>query len=567
MSIHSTSGRAQKPKVVTGLVSLLLLSTSFSLSAGTLPTGSTAAKKAAAQEIFYRLVFARGDQRLAEPHFVFSRLKDKGAKAVGDVITLEELAYDVCASLGEEGDIALAGILGHELIHYYEKHEWEGGFIDLVGKSGSDSDRSLDRSVKEDNFALKKDEIEADYLGGFLAHLAGYPATNIMPKVLQGIYDAYELPEEMSKYPPLRERQRIATETYAKLVRLVDVFEMGNMLVALRKYDAAAYYYQYLINDFQGREVYNNVGVAYTMAALPMFKPESTKYLYPVELDLSSRLATQTRSVGVDRETREYYLEEAIWHFRQAGLLDVNYAVGMVNRASAHLLLGQSLDESPKGASQEIINDHYLEAGLWARRAIRLAEKLDDAQAAANGHLVLGILAHAQGNDTEVAAAFAKAAASPLTALNESIRTTGKLPPAKPKPDAFDMEETIDGKSLAQIEASLPDWTNSEVISARRPRIKLESVHPAGTSTSLLLHTEGAGRSSLLLYSADKGYSDATALEISLGATQEEIIEEYDQPDYFVPSAGGLILVYKESRILFVLRGDKLVRWYLFAEE
>lgn len=541
--------------------------TSFSLSAGTLPTGSAKEKEAAAQEIFKRLVLARGDQRLATPQFVFSRLKDKGAKAVGDVITLEELAYDVCAGLGEEGDIALAGILGHELIHYYEKHEWEGGFIDLVGKSGAGSGRSLDRSVKEDNFALKKDEIEADYLGGFLAHLAGYPATNVMPKVLQGIYDAYELPEEMAKYPPLSERKRIATETYAKLERLVDVFEMGNMLVALRQYDAAAYYYQYLINDFQGREVYNNVGVAYTMAAIPLFKPESIKYLYPVELDLNSRLAAQTRSVGVDRETREYYLEEAIWHFRQAGLLDGSYAVGMVNRASAHLLLGQALAEAPQSADQIIIDDHYLEAGLWARRAIRLAEKNGDQQSAANGHLVLGILAHQNGKETEVAAAFAKATASPLAALNESIRKTGKLPPAKPKPEAFAMDETINGKSLTQMDASLPDWTNSLVISDRRPRIKLETVHPEGASTSLLLHTEGAGRSSLLLYGTGKGYAETTALEISLGATQAEIIEEYDQPDYFVPSAGGLILVYKESGILFVLRGDKLVKWYLFEGE
>lgn len=38
-------------------------------------------------------------------------------------IGLEEKAYDICISFGADSLNALAALLGHELVHYFEKHD------------------------------------------------------------------------------------------------------------------------------------------------------------------------------------------------------------------------------------------------------------------------------------------------------------------------------------------------------------------------------------------------------------------------------------------------------------
>lgn len=546
---------------------LLALLSSLAVRAGVLPSATPEDKEAAAKAIFDRLVVARGDQRTARPVFVFTTDQSNGARAEGGRIILEELAYDVCSDLGEDGEIALAGLLGHELIHYYEKHEWEGGFISVVRGEDADRSRALTRAVKENLFALKKDEIEADYLGGFLAHLAGYPSTNVMPRVLQGIYEAYELDEEQAKYPTLSERQLIATETHRELTSLINVFTMGNALTTLRKYADALAYYEYVLEDFQSREIYNNLGVVYVQAALPMFKAETVKYLYPIELDLESRLAGQTRNVGVDRETREYYLRQATRNFQRAQLLDDQYAIAQLNLACVHALLAQSLREAPAAPEQaELARDHLLEAGIRARAAIRRAGAQGLTQTVANGHLLLGIIAELEGRPAAVAAAWGRAEASPLTALNQSIRDTGALPPKKERPtEDFAMEETLDDRSLIDVADELPDWESSTMIMRSPDRIRLQYHQDAASATSLLRHEVNGGREEVLIFQPTAGYAGETALELALGASREDILEEYDQPDYFVPTAGGLSLVYERSGIVFVLRDDVLVSWWLFS--
>ncbi|MTB52797.1 hypothetical protein [Lewinella sp. W8] len=546
---------------------LLALCSSLLVSAGALPSSDTADKEAAARAIFEQLVRARGDQRMPPPEFIFTTQKANGARAEDGKVILEELAYDVCSGLGEDGETALAGLLGHELIHYYEKHEWEGGFISVVRGEDAEGSRALTRAVKENLFALKKDEIEADYLGGFLAHLAGYPSTDVMPRVLEGIYAAYELEEEQAKYPTLSERKLIATETHRELTGLINVFTMGNALTTLQRYPDALTYYEHVLDHFQSREIYNNLGVVYVQAALPMFKAATVKYLYPVELDLDSRLDGQTRNVGVDRETREYYLRQAIRNFQRAQLLDDQYAVAQLNQACVHALLAQSMQEAPAPPEQaELARDHLLEAGIRARAAIRRAEARGLAQTAANGHLLLGIVAALEGRPAAVGAAWGRAGASPLTALNQSIHDTGNLPPKKERPaDDFAMEETLDDRSITDVRDELPEWQEELMIMRRPDRIRLQSYRDDASATALLRHEVNGGREALLIFQPTENYAGETALELSLGARREAIIEEYDQPDYFVPTAGGLTLVYEQSGIVFVLRDDVLVSWWLFS--
>ncbi|MCB0628170.1 MAG: hypothetical protein R2824_04140 [Saprospiraceae bacterium] len=558
------------------LLNLVLLTGLLSWGAVTVPRTSSSAvkapadKEAMAREIFEHLVEARGDSRVPKPHFVFSSIKDKGAKASGGTITLEEAAYDVCASFGEDTETALAGLLAHELIHYYEKHEWEEGFISTVKGAERSQARDLSQAVKEDLDAFKKDEIEADYMGGFLAYMAGYNVSNVMPEVLEGIYRAYNLPDTLSKYPPLDQRKAIATETHQQLSQLVDAFDMANLLAGLQAYDEAATYYQFILEQFQSREMYNNAGVVYTLAAMPYFKKETLKYIYPVELDLNSRLKSQTRDVGTEKALREDHLQEAIIYFERAAHLDSNYPRAWLNLACAHTLMGQSLEEISGADQLELASDHYLEAGLHARKTIRLAEKTGDTHIRANAYILLGILAELEGKPGEVAANFDKGSESELASLNKTILKEGALPKLKaadPAPDGFMMEEQINELSLDDFRNTNLEWDRELTIGSGRNRLKLQSRSTGMDQSTILMHSVNRGRKYLLVQRTGDGYTGETAWELKRGAGREEIEDAYRSPDYLLPVSNGLWMIYDKQQIIFQLENKQLKRWYVFRKE
>jgi len=526
---------------------------------------TTADKYAKAKQIFDKLVAARGDLSYPTPTFVLSPVPGKGASCKDGVITLDEQAYDVCTALGEDAESALAILIAHEVIHHYEKHEWEGGFVSLVDPKSSADASGVSKKVKEDLFAQRKDEVEADYLGGFLAHLAGYPATNVMPKVLGGIYKAYNLDENLTKYPPLKERQLIATQTHEKLKQLIDVFEMANLMAAIRQHDIAFTYYDYLLKTFQSREVYNNAGVVYARAAIGMFRKETLKFIYPLELDLQSRLGEQSRGVATNKADREVFIRNAIDHFRRAHLLDRGYTRGLLNEACALALLAQSIMEPPVAAVQQPeAKDLLLEAGIRARQVIRLAGKSDDQEAINNARILLGIVAILEGDKATAKNNFDQAGNGQLAKLNKTVLDQGSLP--KPQPtseEGFEVEETIGDKSITDQSAELPEWETDLLISGGRNRMKFKAAHLSGGS-SILQHSLGTGRKFVLATTANKGYNGETALGISIGASQDDVIDAYEQPNYYTPVSGGTVMVYENSRLAFLIQEGKVARWYLY---
>ena len=87
-------------------------------------------KKATAQKVFDALLSARGDYRMQKPTLVMNQKAGDGASFNSDKIQiiLDEKAYDICMSFGKDSLNALAALLSHELIHYYEKHNWKRHF-------------------------------------------------------------------------------------------------------------------------------------------------------------------------------------------------------------------------------------------------------------------------------------------------------------------------------------------------------------------------------------------------------------------------------------------------------
>lgn len=90
----------------------------------------TGYKLSVAQKVFDDLLRARGDFRLQKPTLIVNRKEGDVASFIPDKvqIILDEKAYDVCVSFGKDSLNALAALLAHELIHYYENHDWNRHF-------------------------------------------------------------------------------------------------------------------------------------------------------------------------------------------------------------------------------------------------------------------------------------------------------------------------------------------------------------------------------------------------------------------------------------------------------
>ena len=512
-------------------------------------------KEAVARAVFDRLVAARGDHRLPEPHLTMVTSRRSGARCEGRLIVLEEAAYDLCMAFGKEAEAALATVLAHELIHYYAGHLQGREVLALVAKD-SPGDADPAPSVTA--------EREADYQGGFLAYLAGYAVTDLMPRFLDALYRTYALPEVLTGYPSLAERKQQARLTQERLQRLIAVFEMANVLSALERYDEAAAYYDYLLQAFPSREIHNNTGVVYARAALPYFQPTSLRYVYPIELDLRSRLRGQTRSTGVDPATRDFYLREAQRQFERARLLDPKYLPALVNLAATHTLLAASLAEGrPDSLQLAVADDLKLEAGLRARQAIRLAEASGKPASATNAELLLGILAAQDGDTSRAEHHFGRATHSPLLAVNRAVLQHGSLPPAPPPAESlpFVLPELLDEASLDALHAALPDTTIS--LSGYGTPIQLAllpSPHPAVT---VLRHSAGP-RSSLSVAVIGTDYPGNTTMGVGIADDYRTVVREYGTPDATVTTVGGTLAIYPDNKLLVSLREDKVVGWYLY---
>jgi hypothetical protein len=112
--------------------------------------------------IYEKLVNAKGDRRMPVPQL---NLRSEEAYVASmdyrlNEISLEKKAYEVA---NKYGDAAIAFLLAHELIHYYEKHGWRSQYADAVSdlETGKILENLNDRVVNE---------VQADVLGGFLAY-------------------------------------------------------------------------------------------------------------------------------------------------------------------------------------------------------------------------------------------------------------------------------------------------------------------------------------------------------------------------------------------------------------
>ncbi|MBL7775070.1 MAG: hypothetical protein JNK89_03660, partial [Saprospiraceae bacterium] len=144
------------------------------------------------------------------------------------------------------------------------------------------------------------------------------------------------LGKTLSGYPSLDER-KASTATVLEIAgQLRDVFEASNYLLAIGQHALAVGGYEYILQYYQGIEIYNNLGVACALSAQEFWNPATDNYAYPLETDWNSKLE-RAASRGQEQldpgmePFRAAYLDKAESHFRSAIRLQSNYRAAHTN--------------------------------------------------------------------------------------------------------------------------------------------------------------------------------------------------------------------------------------------
>jgi tetratricopeptide (TPR) repeat protein len=500
-------------------------------------------KYAKARAVYERLLRARGDLRRQPPPFVMRRRERYVAwlDPRGPEIGLEEKAYDVCAAFEEDVENVIAALMGHELTHYYEKHDWRRHFVSQY----SELEVGKDLGALDD---ARHNEAQADYLGGLLAYSAGYDPFGRMPELLDKLYTAYGLGSELPGYPSLAERKAMALGAQARLRELVRAFNMANYLIAIGAYGVALDYFNYILKEYQSRELYNNAGVCAFLAALDYFTDTELQFFYPVELDMEGRSGGKG-SPGDAGRIRQELLEQAVAHFQYAAALDEDYAPAQLNLGCAYTLLG----DYPRARYR---------AGV---EAIQLAEAQQDQKVLADCYTLLGIIAAREGKGKEAGGYFDQAVdlGSTMAAHNKAVLQGKKKADKQTGPIAQTLvQERLDGISLQQFAQDPTADDDSEMPISETHTFYVKS-WPGKASRIFIDISE---EQYIFIHLPDPGYDGETSKGIRRGDDRTKVIDAYGTPARTIELTSGQLIVF--DKIFFEFdREGKVKRWGLYLVE
>jgi tetratricopeptide (TPR) repeat protein len=313
--------------------------------AETLP--STHYKYLIIKDICQRITEAHGRQ-IKSPHLVVYTI-DNAKQVIAQfkttpipTIYIDEKLYDLSRKFGKDSLDALACIIGHELAHLFEKHTFSIGMTGMLGLVDANNTHPKNIS-KNDKVKL---ETEADYYGLFYGFLAGYKTYYLLPDMLELIYKEYKLPDAVEGYPSKTERMNIAHKSVTELQNITLILNAGEILYLQKQYAEASIAFEYLLQRFPSRDIYNNLAAIQLAQALNYTEKEQNYFVYPFEFDAITRLRTgNERSGGGDKKTanlqkRKECLKTAKQYLKKALVLDPTYLTAYINLACVYALEG-----------------------------------------------------------------------------------------------------------------------------------------------------------------------------------------------------------------------------------
>ncbi len=324
------------------------------------------------KNVYEKLIQAIGDNNKLPPRLVFSNKKENvAAYYPGDknCIEFEYDAFLICRSMGKDSLNAVAFLLGHELGHFYRNH----GFLKSAASAYANT--AIGEKLANEKIAADttiKCETEADEFACFYTKMAGFSISNAGSFIKQ-IYKGYELPEDIKKYPSLKDRCLIADNAQAKMSELNSIFQMANVLSMQNEFANAAILYRYILSrNFGSREIKNNLGVCYAMQGVRLMNSEWQNLIFPFSLDPLSRAGENYRDLSAtDSVEATRFLQDALKLFEESSNLDKEYLSSRINTAMAYCLLSENkkslrrlddLEDDFKGDAEALKQIEYTRA-------------------------------------------------------------------------------------------------------------------------------------------------------------------------------------------------------------
>jgi len=497
---------------------------------------TASADLALVQQVYQSITEAVGDFRRSLPTI---QLRNEittiaAYRNADNKIFIENKALDICKTFGPQTEAALAFLISHELSHFYQKHDW--------GESGFGTSFVQDKSTFNRH---KIDEEEADTYGAFITHLAGYNTIQIIPNLLEKLYVAYDLKSrDLSAYPSLEERKRVAEQACAKSQELISVFDVGNYLLASGEYNLAANNYAYVLQYIKCKELYNNLGVANLYATMRIPVRGMQSYHYPVEVDLDIPIRDGSAA------TREEMLRAAINNLQTAVNYDNRYYTGFLNLACAKDLNDQS------------------------QQAIALLNQLDqftnNSLQKARIAVIRGIAQARQGNNQQALRYFEQAQSydNSLTVknwVNANIAIMQNQATDNPSAQQFQMpmlNDAIDGINLLY---DRPRSGNSILV--KNESLNRQELFEAKLRNSVFYTIKTSGKRVLLQVTNSR--SERTTEGISVGTRANAVQNAYTGArSHTLSHRRGYFLVYPEKGLVFNCnRNDQVTEWGVFMKE
>lgn len=248
------------------------------------------------EDIYNHLLKQVGDLRSKTPTLIVSdKLKAKMAihlvEGKKHTIIVEQTVVKVCKSMGEDGKIAMAFLLGHELTHFYREHENNPAFAASEG------------SLAEH----KHNETEADTHGALLAYLAGYDILkedektdkNVIAQFLDLAYAAYKKADNLEGYQPLSKRKAVVEGIKNEVETLYRLHQFAVLSQVVGWDEQAGECYEYLIDTANIKTkdiIYNSLQADIQLADMllaqqgSVYDGTSQLYTFPTMLEIENPL-------------------------------------------------------------------------------------------------------------------------------------------------------------------------------------------------------------------------------------------------------------------------------------
>jgi hypothetical protein len=285
-------------------------------------------------------------------------------------IQVSSTLIELMRGCGADSANALAHVLAHEVMHYYNEHFWAGNFALPYADAGWGEELQM---IDSDTLQLQYQETQADLYGLFYATNAGYVTAPIADAVIDSIYRWFDLPFKMKHYPDLDARKGMARSAAEQVYAMIPSYEAGIYLLHLAAgatgneqftflRGASSFFYHITDNYIRTREMLNNIAVVKIMEALTYFDEHLALLQWPLLIETGSVLYEAAGSRGKCDNCQDYgsaelpeealyRLEEAKQLLEEALQLEKGYYPAQVNLSIVYAILGK------KGSMTDLLDE------------------------------------------------------------------------------------------------------------------------------------------------------------------------------------------------------------------